>query len=230
MLPPDRLALAISIQQTSYQLLQWVADAVRRGFIPATQAHQYASAGESAAAWIDEHFENLPTSLRPHPHFKREFAQFFGTYLVSSFEIVEQPGMRMVSPCGCYCPMCSYLVNAPHLRPKKLTKRDRQRALDLMAWRVAALAREEGLNTTEDTCRTIATQDETRRHAGYSTYGHWLIRRMDGETDGHSILALWREMAWTRAGSPIKKFELRFDDVVEAEKELVEVLKSQIAG
>ena len=230
MLQPDRLALAISIQQTSYQLLQWVADAVRRGFIPATRAHQYASAGETAAVWIDEHFENLPTNLRPHPHVKKEFAHFFGTYLVSSFDIVEQPGKRMVSPCGCYCPMCSYLVNAPHLRPKKLTKRDRQRALDLMAWRIAALAREERLTATEDICRTLATQDETRRLAGYSSYGHWLIKRMDGETDGHSILALWREMAWTRTGSPIKKFELRFDDFVEAEEELVEALKSCISS
>ena len=48
MLAADRLTLALDIHSRSYQLLRWVAEAVRQGFIPATRAHQYANTGDAA--------------------------------------------------------------------------------------------------------------------------------------------------------------------------------------
>lgn len=225
MLPADRLALAIDIHSQSYQLLRWVAEAVRRGFIPATRAHEYADTGDAALDWMREHYLNFPERLRPDRRHLREFANFFGTYLTSSFDILEQPGMRLDSRCGCYCPMCARLVNAPHLRPKKLKRKDKERAGRLMVDRVAALAREEGIAATDTAIDAIVCGDQTRRPAAYSAYGHWLIRRLEGDSDGTAVLALWREIAWKRTGSPIPKFRLRYEDFVEAEEVVVRVLR-----
>jgi hypothetical protein len=229
MLAADRLTLAIDIHSQSYQLLRWIAEAVRKGFIPATRAHQYATAGDAAFAWMQDHYLNLPQGMRPDRRCLREFANFFGTYVTTSFDIVEQPGMRLDSRCGCYCPLCARLVNAPHLRAKRLRKKDKERAGQLMVNRVSALAREERIGVSDPAVVAIVHGDETRRSAAYSAYGHWLIRRLDGDTDGAAVLALWREIAWKRTGSPIKDFQLRYKDFVDAEELLADTLQS-VAG
>lgn len=226
MLAADRLALALDIHARSYQLLQWVAEAVRRGFIPATRAHQYANAGDTAFDWMDEHYLNLPLAMRPERRHFREFANFFGTYVTSSFDIIEQPGTRLDSRCGCYCPMCAHLINAPHLQPKRLRPGDRKRVLQLMVDRVAGLAREEGIRATDSAAAAVVSGEETRRSVAYSAYGYWLIQRLDGYTDGAAVLALWREIAWKRTGSPIPGFRLRHEDIVVAEHAVAAALRS----
>lgn len=149
---------------------------------------------------------------------------------MSSFDIVEQPGMRRMSyDCRCYCPMCSYLYRAPHLQAKKVSKRDKQRALGLMADRVQRLAIESGIDATPELSERIAYDENTRCSAAYSAYGHWLIKRLDGLTDGTSILALWREIAWNKSGSPIKKFVLKFDDFVIAEGKVLQAIESNVS-
>ena len=228
MLAADRLTLAIDIQSQSYELLQWVATAVRKGFIPATRAHQYANTGDAAFAWMQDHYLNFPQGMRPDRRHLREFANFFGTYVTSSFDIIEQPGTRLDSRCGCYCPMCAHLVNAPHLQPKKVSKRAKERAIQLMVNRVTALAHEEGIAVTDPTVVAVVRGDETRRAAAYSAYGHWLIRRLEGDTDGTAVLALWREIAWKRTGSPIKDFRLQYKDFVDAEEQVTNSLRTGI--
>ena len=226
MLSADRLTLAIDIQSRSYQLLRWVADGIEKGFIAATRAHEYADVPDAALDWINQHYLNLPPQLRPERRHLSEFANFFGTYVTSSFDLIEQPGMRLHSPCGCYCPLCAHLVNAPHLQPKKLTKRDKHRATNLMVDRVTALALEEGTSLKSEDAMSIAQNHETRRSAGYSAYGYWLIKRMEGFSDGKSVLALWREIAWHPTGSPIKGFKLRYEDFVDAEESLITAIHS----
>lgn len=226
MLPADRLRLAIDIHARSYRLLRWVAEAVEKGFIPATRAHEYADAAESALDWLDEHYLNLPANVRPERTMLREFANYFSTYVTTSFDIVEQPGRKLVSSCGCYCPMCSHLINAPHLQVKQPSHKDKQRARKLMADRVQQLALEEKLRVTRERAEQIVASPTIRRAAGFSAYGHWLIKRLDGLTDGKSILALWREIAWLRTGSPIARFVLKYDDFVAAEKALVRAIEA----
>ena len=226
MLPPDRLQLAIDIQSRSYKLLRWVAEGIGKGFITYSRAHEYADVGDSARDWVEEHYLNLPANARPERTQLRPFANFFATYVVSSFDIVEQPGMRRVDPCGCGCRFCSYMIEAPRLQTKKLTKRDKQRALGLMADRVQQLAIEAGIAATPELAERIATNEQTRTSAGYSAYGHWLIKRLDGLTDGKSILALWREIAWNKSGSPTSKFVLKYDDFVNAEMRILQALES----
>lgn len=45
MLDYDRLKLAIEIHGQCYQLLRWVSDAIDKGFIRFTKAHEFTSLG-----------------------------------------------------------------------------------------------------------------------------------------------------------------------------------------
>jgi hypothetical protein len=69
--------------------------------------------------------------------------------------------------------------------------------------------------------KSLVKGESTRRSAAYSTYGYWLIQRLEGESDGPAVLALWREIAWSRAGSPLPNFQLEFEDFVAAEELLI---------
>ena len=226
MLPANRLKLAIQIQSQSYRLLKWVAEAVGKGFIPVERVHRYANACDSAYAWIEEHYHNFPANLLVERQQLRQFANFFATYVTSSFDIVVQPGTKLVTQCGCYCSLCAYLLQAPHLRTKKLLSRDKKRANRLMEDRLIRLASEAGLPELKDVSRFVLGE-ATRRSAAYSTYGYWLIRRLAGDTDGPAVLSLWREIAWTRAGSPLPKFKLEFEDFVAAEELLLVAIQAQ---
>ncbi len=228
MLSPDRLTLAIDIHSRSYKLLRWVADAIGKGFIPVTRAHQYANSRDAALDWIEQHYWNFPAELRPDRLYLREFASFFATYVTSSFDVIERPGTRKVSSCGCYCPLCVQIVNAPFLQPKKLTKRDRERAIELMADRVTALAREEGIAADTQHVAAVVRGVQTRRQAAYSAYGHWLIERLDGHSAGRAVLSLWREIAWNSTGAPIAGFTLRYQDFIDAEDALLNALQAVI--
>jgi hypothetical protein len=224
MLPQDDLTLAIDIQSRSYKLLRWVAEAIEKGFVPVKRAHEYANVSDSALDWIDEHYLNFPPETRPDRRYIRNFANFFSTYVMSSFDIIEKPGTRLHSTCGCYCSWCAHIINASHLQPMKLTKRDKTRAVDLMIDRVSTLAFEEGVHLEHEEARAIVLDFATRRMAGYSAYGYWLIKRMEGITDGKSVLALWREIAWNKSGSPIKNFKLRYKDFANAEELIVQAM------
>ena len=226
MLSADDLTLAIDIQSRCYRLLRWVADAIKEGFIPATRAHEYANVADSTFDWLELHYANFPADCRPDRRHLRQFANFFSTYVMTLFDVVENPDVQLVSRCGCYCCWCSQIVKAPHLRPKKLSKRDKARAADLMVDRVVALALEERVPLAHDDAVKITEDEATRRSAAYSAYGYWLIKRMDGTTDGKSVLALWREIAWHPAGSPIKNFSLQYRDFIAAEESLVGAMRA----
>jgi hypothetical protein len=226
MLSADRLTLAIEIHSRGYKLLRWVAKAIREGFIPATRAHEYADVSDGAFDWIDQHYRNIPPEARPDRQYLREFSNYFATYVTSSFDIIDEPRFQRHSPYGCCCPLCSYLVKSPYLRTKKLTKRNKHRATDLMTDRIVALALEEGISLQPAEAMSIVETDVTRRSAGYSAYGYWLIKRTEGHSDGKSILALWREIAWNRTGSPIQNFMLEYKDFVDAEESLIDAMRT----
>ena len=49
-----QLEEVVEISARAYRLLRWVSDAIERGFITFTRAHEYASDADAAAAWIAE--------------------------------------------------------------------------------------------------------------------------------------------------------------------------------
>jgi len=158
----------------------------------------------------------------------RAFSNYFSSFLTTSFEIVDQPGRIRVSPCGCYCPVCSRLAAAPHLRTKRISKADRDGARRRRIKRVGMLAAEEGIAIQREQVEEIATKPEYRRAAAYSAYGFSLLERIRGDDGDPGILALWREIAWMPEGSPIKGFVLEAEAIIASEQQLVACLCQRV--
>src|SRR5690348_5066803 len=107
--------------------MRWMTDAIDRGFITFTTAHEYATLTAAAIGWIERHYHDIPPAARPAPGDVREFANLFTTYLDNSFDLVEDPGKGLQSPDHhCFCPMCSRLADLPKLQTKKVTRADKQ--------------------------------------------------------------------------------------------------------
>ena len=225
MLPLKQLEHAIEIQGRAFKLLQWLAKAIREGFVPLTKAHDVADAAHAAKAWIEGHYHNLPFDCRHEQSELEEFANFFGSYLDTSFDIVEAPAERYVSECGCYCPMCRRLANPQHLKAKSLTKVDKNRAAKLRVRRIEMLALEEGLPFNELLVHESLQDAEFRHSASLAAYGSELLERLNGFSDGPAVLALWRDFAWTAAGAPNRQFKLKAELIHQAEQKLTHIVR-----
>jgi hypothetical protein len=142
MLNRDEIYLAVDLHSRSYKLLRWLSTAISKGFIQFDSAHDYLDQVGAAKEWIQRHFLNLPPSCTPALEHLDPFAQFFATYLTTSFDLVEKPKKRVASTCGCYCPICTYLIAAPQLKAKKLSRRDKARARKLKIAVTQQIARE----------------------------------------------------------------------------------------
>lgn len=144
MLNRERLLLAIKIHSQSYKLLRWIGTAIDKGQIPIERAEQHSDSPDAAVQWVASNYNLFPPDLQPDRRYLREFANFFWTYVTSSFDVVANPGTLMQpGGCGCMCPLCARITHASHLQPKKLTRADKRRAFDLMAERISSLAHED---------------------------------------------------------------------------------------
>lgn len=232
MLDPGRLEQAIDLQRRSYALLKWMSEAIPRGFISFATAHDYADSARAALAWISEHFDNLPPAGRPpsrDPETLSRFANFFSSYLETSFDLDEKPGKRLESHCGCYCPFCTVAVSAPHLRAKRLGQPDKDRAYALELDCLNELALSLGLSFQNDALASLLLDRGVREDAALVAYALQLFRRCDGAYTGPWVLALWRTFAWRETGSPKHDFELTPELVLEAERALSHELSSRAA-
>jgi hypothetical protein len=227
MLPHDLIAEAVEVQRRSYQLLMWLGRAIDSGIITFTRTHSDADAADNAYEWIQEHYDLLPEEFRPPRDRLRPFSNYFGSYVTTSFDLTDRPGTRPESNCGCFCELCSHLVNASHLRPKKLGKRDKDGARQERVSRVILLAQEEGIPLSGDLAAAVAG-GPFLRDAAYSAYGQNLLERIGGSECGPYVLALWREIAWKPEGSPIKDFKLTASDFFEAEGRLIAEMKREL--
>ena len=226
MLAESDIEFALSIQNRCFKLLQWLGNAIREGFIPLIKAHDVTDAGRAARVWVETHFYNLPEDCRPFSDDMEPFANFFGTYLETSFDIVAEPKARYISSCGCFCSFCSHLAQAQHLKPKTLTLEDKERAARLRVRRMEMIAREEGMPSFELRIRESLRDESLRLQASLSAYGAALLNRLKGVSDGPAVLALWRDFAWNRNGSPIRSFKLQTKLIIGAEQKLFRVLQS----
>jgi hypothetical protein len=227
----QRLKLALSIRDRSYNLLLWLSEAIDEGLVPLAAAVHHASAPEAAEFWL-RHFELLiPVDLQPAASERREFAAFLSTYLTSSFDLVARPGKRGAGRItSCACDVCARIINAPHLQAKKLAAHDKQRANFLMTESLLALALEHGISLHAQQAEQMVQDPLSRRACGYLSYGDWLIRRLKGESDGPAVLALWRLIAWDPRGGQIRGFKLRIADFMQAERQLLMSLMDSDSG
>ena len=228
-----RLARAIATRDRSYKLLLWIKDAVDKGLILPAQASHYSSGPDASTEWLRSNYRNIPEELRPPVDEIEEFAAFFSTYLMTSFDVVEKPGRKgegALPQFGCRCELCLRIINASHLRPKKLYDRDKRRAEFLMVECLLQLAHENKITISELFAAQLVNDQSTRRSAAYLAYGYWLIQRLVGESDGPAILALWRLIAWDPLGGIRSGFTLELDDFRLAEDQLLAAIHSDEKG
>jgi hypothetical protein len=206
-------------------LLLWFSEAIAKGNIPLAHACHHVSDVEAAKYWIRNFGLVIPVELQPATNELDEFAAFFSTYLTSSFDVVAKPGTRGEGPISsCACEICARIVRAPHLQAKKLAAHDKQRANFLMTEYLLALAQEHGIGLADHQAEQVVLDPTTRRACAYVSYGDWLIRRLQGESDGPAVLALWRLIAWDPRGGQIRGFKLRIADFMQAERQLLMAL------
>jgi hypothetical protein len=223
---------AVEIGARAYRLLAWVSGAVEKGFIDLDHAGRYVGDPEAAEEWLAKHFLDLPADARPLAKSGgalRRFANYFATYLNSSFDLHEVPGTRWdPGPDGYCCPLCGAEVTRSHLRPKKLGRRDKYKARLLKRSFLQNLAREGGIDVKAEQIDRLLEDREVSRSAALATYGDVLLRRLTGHASGPATLALWREFAWTPKGSPIKGFKLDAASITDAEARLLAVLRNRL--
>lgn len=224
----DEVLRAVDLQRRSYNLLRWVASGIGKGFISFNAAHSYTSVSSVAEAWIQRHYHNIPEDARPSHADLKDFSRLFVTYLENSFDLARNPGKRLYSPGGhCFCPMCSWLTDAPNLKTKTPTARDKNRARKMMLDVINCIAVENSVRLSEKTTEAIVDDPNLRQELALCAYGADLSRRMRGVAIGAAALVLWRNFAWLPTGSPKRKFELTADLILDAESALRERVLSE---
>ncbi len=225
MFRPDSLERAVDLQRRSYALLKWLAAAIDRGFISTGAAHDYTTLRDVTLHWIESHYADLPSVARPPRDDLEGFANLFTSYMEGSFDLVAEPGQRLFSPdAHCFCPMCSWLVDIPHLQTKKLGRHEKTRARALQARAVRQLAIELDREIADEAIEALLDPPAVREAAGLVAYAHDLAKRIDGVSEGAVTLALWRSFAWLPSGSPKKGFELTARKILDAEATLVALI------
>lgn len=224
----DQLEHAIDLQRRSYRLLKWLANAVRDGLIRFEAAHAFTSLPDATSARLLEHIQNVPPDARPEIADVQTFARFFSTYLENSFDLDVAPGKRLFSPdAHCFCPICSWLIDAPNLKTKKVNSSDKKRANRMRVDAIQNVAKELRVSVPDTEIEELLTDVPTFESASLLAYGFDLFRRTRGIANGPAVLALWRGFAWNRFGSPKTKFQLTATLIINAEAEIINILKQR---
>ena len=225
MLLRDQVEHAVRLQACGYQLLRWLEKALVQGFITPEAAGTYATSEDAAYAWLDKHYHNLRDMARPERSDLRAFSNLFSTYLDSTFDLDAEPGEQLYSPhAHCFCPICSWMVQKPHLRPKKVSTSDKKVAERMKRRFLLQLAASHEISVSDESLDQMLRDPELREPAGMCAYAADLLQRLEGRAVGAASLALWRTFAWTTQGSPRKDFVLTADGIMDAQEVLTKRL------
>jgi hypothetical protein len=226
-------ARAIGLQEQSYELLRWMADGVASGFIQFRTAHRYATLPEAAHDWIIRHYNDIPIRARPAKEDLGDFSRLFSTYLENSFDLIQDPGKRLHSPdAHCFCPICSWLVEMPNLRTKKIKAADKRRAQRMTSKVLDEMAFALDVDAPRDALERLGDDDDLREAVAMVTWAHDLQFRLSGQVrlDGQAVgaapLVLWRRFAWTPKGSPKKNFRPTIEAILQSEKAVADAIQA----
>lgn len=219
MLHARELRVMVDLQQRSYRLLLWLTRHADRGVLTYPAVHVGIADEVAARQWIEANWNGLPADARPKGNRELEpFANLFGSYLVNSFDLLPDPGVESTpGSSACECPVCTRIVARSHLQPKKVLHADKRRARALKYDHVVALAAESGTHMDDPSIDALIDDADLRRDLAVATYAEQLLQRSRGESEGPAVLALWREFAWTKGGSPDPDFELDAEAILRAE-------------
>ena len=221
----DSIALkkAIHIHEMSYNLLFWMQQGIKKGFISFESAKIYTSFSDRTSEWLEKHYDDLPKDCRVEKQDIPLLANYFSSYLTSSFELVESPGRRKRSHDNCFCSVCHYWEDMPYLKTKKLTPKYKNKALKLMTYTLESYAIEFDIELSTEKIEFLL--NDYREQISLCTYAYQLLKRINGEESSPAALALWRMFAWNDSGSPIHSFKLTPEMILASEKDIVSIFR-----
>ncbi len=224
-----KLRQVLLLHEKAFALLKWVGSQMRRGPLDLSRVHTNMGVGDASEEWIRRNLCNLPDEVRPSEDELIPFARLFASYLRTSFEIGKPLPSRRLSSCGCYCSFCSYLSSAPYLKPRSLSKRARETAVELKRIYLRELAQDTDLEVNHCVVEELADAGAPlARNAAMATYAKELIRRTEFVTQGEGVYALWREFAWVD-GHPDRRFRLTAKAVEQAQASIINALHDRLA-
>ncbi len=219
MLKSEIVKRVIELHGKSYQLLKWVNNSLIHGDLKFDVIHDTMGISDASLEWIRRYYDNIPPDARPPMEYIDEFACLFASYLTTSFELVSVHKIRK-SYCGCYCQVCSYLISAEYLMPRKLSKKARKNAFELKRIFLSSLADNLKLALLENEIDQLLRDKELREKIALLTYCNELIRRTQFASQGEGVLFLWREIAW-QGTAPKKGFSLKTEDIMNAQNAII---------
>lgn len=226
MLIQAEISRLVDMQQRSYDLLKWLADAVKKGFVQFDVAHEYSTFPAAAEAWIIGHYLNIPPKARPSREDLGPFCAFFSTFLTNSFDLISTHGKHLYSPdAHCFCPWCSWLIDAPNLHTKKITLADKRRAQKMRLNALMNLGAQFSLDVAQAELNKALGDRQVFEDASLVAYAYDLPLREKGIANGPAVLALWRAFAWNESGSPRHDFRLEAESIIAAEHRLAALVK-----
>jgi hypothetical protein len=95
-----------------------------------------------------------------------------------------------------------------------------------MAGFLRAVSVEAGATLSDENVAEMLADPRLRESLAMATYGRQLMLRAKGKNEGRAVLALWREFAWTKGGTPKRGYVLDADKILTAEN----VLRARIAS
>ena len=222
MLEREQVEHAVDVQARGYHLIQWLESALERGFLRLEAAEDFTDSRTAAREWILRHRLAMPERARPSEGSELDLANYFSTYVDCTFDFEAVPGERLFSyEQHCWCPFCAWMVRKPHLRPKRLTRRDRWDARRWKADWLKQLALETGRELSESWIESLLEDEDLREDLALCAYAFDLLKRLKGVGRGPGTLVLWRQFAWTRQGSPKSNFRLSARAILEAQERVL---------
>ena len=225
MFEPEELERVVDLQQKSYKLLQWVGASLQTGALSFNTVHSSLELAEVAKEWVERSLDSLPLEVRPSRAETDAFAHLFASYLETSFDLVARPGQHLVSPCGCYCSFCTYLVSANHLKVKNPDKKAQQKARQMKELYLSALVAEAVGSLPYPVVKELLSDTTLAEDIAYATYGRELVRRSQFASQGEGALVLWREISWDKRGKIKKGFTLSAVRMLRAEAAILDRLR-----
>lgn len=233
MFDKEKLAHAVDLQAKAYALLLWVSASLDKGGVSFGAMHQYAAVTDAAQEWIERHYDNIPQRAKPMLEDLPTFCKMFTTFLQNSFELIENPGQRLfLTGAHCFCPMCSWLVNAPRLKTKQLSGEEKKtvskRINNMMRNDLMRIAAENSIYLDKTAAQKLTDDKDLRSTIALSAYGSDLLHRLNGIANGPAVLGLWRRFAWAPNQAPQKSFKLTADMIIDAEDVLLKILQKEV--
>ncbi len=236
-----QLVRLLALHERSFGLFTWLNASLKGGRRSLARVADALAFSEAAVEWIRANRSSLPQDFRPAEEETDEFAHLFVSYLATSFEVVDRSAVRACP--GCWC--CVYWIDSKHLRARNPDSKARSQGRALKVLCLGRLAEECGLPLLDrELDAWIGANRDVDGELALVTYVSELVRRTHFASQGEGVLALWREIAWepdgglaprsrprgaarggTAEGGPKKKFRLKPEAILAAEK----VVKERLA-